>query len=298
MKKGVLFALSAAICFAIMGLLVQSLKGVQSPSEITFVRGLFGLIILFPFVRKEVPTLVTKESMFIWCRSFFGASAVLLYFTNIHLGGSSDAKLFQNLSPIFVLLFSISFLKERYSLKSFLYLFLSVFFIFIIKLENKSDLSNMTIAVGVTSAILTAFAYMSLKRAANKYSAKLIVFQFSFILMIVSPFFPGEKSTLDFHNFPFHIKNLAIPALALVGQICLTKSHLILKGSVASAFTLSTFIFLLIGEILFFSKTLPFQSFCFYLMAVVSLTKFTWEMKRSSGSELAPFLESDPRPDK
>ena len=270
---GILAGISASICFSCMALIIQDLKVFYSSHQLSFFRGIFISVLLFPFVFKKIPNLFSKNAIFTWTRSFFGASAILIYFYNIQNGGASLAKSLQNLSPFFVMLFSYLFYKETSRPLKVVGVVFMIFGAISLKYSSGENASDLVLVLGLLCALFTCFAYMSLKAASIKFSSLLIVWQFGVVISFVSLLFVGQFKNIDYGL----IKIGCVGLFGLIGQVLLTKSHKLLNNTLASSLTLLTLVFIIIGEFILFS--MPFTlslslSFAILLFGSYLIIKF------------------------
>jgi len=111
--------------------------------------------------------------------------------------------------------------------------------------------SFLPLFVGNAGALFTAAAYMSLKKAAQSFSAYNIVFVFGICTVAVSLAWPGDW----IYPRPEDLFSLfGIGLLGLLGQIFLTKSHTHLTNASAAALTLLTSVFLILYDAIWTAK--------------------------------------------
>lgn len=120
-STGDLWVLAAAFCFAIYNTLVKKKPSSISPVNFLFIIFSLGTILLFPFYWWETG----KTAPVIWDTDLFlsilylglGASVICFWIWNIAITriGAARTILFGNLIPIFGIMGSVIFLKERFT---------------------------------------------------------------------------------------------------------------------------------------------------------------------------------------
>lgn len=267
MNLGVLIGLLSAFCFAGLNVLVK-IASIPS-AEMMFARGFVGVVLLTPFVVSEVRSLFHRHSIFVWIRFIAGALAVLALFYNIQINGAGLATAVANLTSLFVILFSIIFLRERLIFSEWIGIILVFLATFMLHSPLGLMINFQGSVIGLLGAFSGAIAIISLKKIANQYSAYLLVWGFCFFCGIISLFCPGPswfcRSWLDV------LALFLAGILGAAGQIFLTVSYRELPASLASAVTLSAILWSVILESLYFRELLSFPSSLSYLLMAIGL---------------------------
>ena len=130
-RVGLFLALFTALCWAVESVLLQIGVADMDPIDANFVRMIFGAGIMAPLflgsVRQGMPKPTRRAAKIILVAAFFGmAWASLLFTYAVKLVGASVTTVLGSISPLFALPISIIFLKEKFTAKSILGVFLTV----------------------------------------------------------------------------------------------------------------------------------------------------------------------------
>jgi drug/metabolite transporter (DMT)-like permease len=254
-NNGVFLGLLAAFCFAILNVMIKVYADTLPATEMMFARGLVGLAVLTPLAGKEIKSLGDRQSILVWVRFLTGAIAVLALFYNIQLIGAGIAAALSNLSSVFVVFFSVLIFKEVLTLKEWLGVGLVLAGAFTLQSPFGSNISAVGAVVGLVGALAGGIALTSLKQITARYSASLIVWGFSLfcgVVALVSPTATPWSLTSGMSLFLLIITGL----LGMIGQILITHSYAVLPATIASAVSLSSIIWSVALECIYF-KTLP-----------------------------------------
>lgn len=259
----------AAILFSGLHFFVKIGTPSLPPAQLNFVRGAVGVLLLLPFLRKEIPLLVTKKHLSLWARSLFGALATLALFHNIQLSGTSFAIAMANLASIFVVLFSVMFFRETLTLIEWIGVAVVLGASFALDSPFGVKIAPAAAIIGLIGACCGGIAMTSLKQAANQFSPLLIVWGFSLFSMITALMMPGGDWSWRIEECLF----ILIPTglCGLLGQIFLTKSYERLPAIIATACSLSSIIWNLLIESIYFGMLPKSFSLLMYLLFLVGL---------------------------
>lgn len=252
-RKGIFYGVVSALLFALLNILVK-INQVEFPAaEMMFMRGICGVALLTPLVYKEIPQLATKTSFLAWIRFFAGAIAVYCLFYNIQKNGAGFAVALSNVSSLFVLFFSLIFLKESLLLKEWgsVFVVLSGVFFLHSPFVNRAD--PYGVVIGMIGALSGGIAMTALKTIATRFSSTLIVWGFSLVCGILAPLLPS--SSWSCNNISSFIILMVTGFLGVYGQVFLTKSYLYLSSIIASVFSLSAILWSVLFESIYFQTT-------------------------------------------
>ncbi len=115
MKKiqaGVLYALASSLIFSIMNILVKATSSTLPSIEIVFFRSVIGLVILFFIMKQRKISFSKRNRKILVLRGVLGGAYMIAYFMALSKLPLLDTMVLVNLSPIFVFIFSMVFLKE------------------------------------------------------------------------------------------------------------------------------------------------------------------------------------------
>ncbi len=254
---GVAYALSAELAFSLMAACVHGLAGAASFGQLLLARGIFSMLVLYPAVHGRIHELWQPEARWLWMRSFAGTSAVLCYYWTIQHTNLATSAAFAHTAPAFVVIYSFLLREEPPSATRVAVITLMMVGVFLVNMSDVTGLGPIVATVGMLGAASAGMAYISLRRAAQKYSANLVVFSLGAFstaagvgVMLVSYLqtqsgTPASTATTTAaHNLLALAQNLSLfqyslffatMLLAVGGQLLRTRTYLHLDASMASA---------------------------------------------------------------
>lgn len=198
--RAIIYMILASTCFALMGLAVKYAEGISMFQKVLF-RNLVILFIIVPPMLKRGP-LARGEGLtragrwriflgergnrkYLLLRSCFGFGGVVLYFYAIMRMSLADSSMLNHLSPFFVTIFAVVFLKDRlapYQIPALLAAFAGALFI----IKPRFDFSVLPALVGVASAVSAGAAYTVLNFLGGREDSATPIFWFSSLSTLVS----------------------------------------------------------------------------------------------------------------
>ncbi len=184
--QGGRFAIAAGASFATMGALIKTVSPELPTEMVVFLRNLFGLITLLPWLYKtRLPSLKTERFGGHILRAVFGLSAMYCFFYAIHHMPLANAVLLNYSAPVFAPIIAYYWLQEKFSFWTYPAVGLGFVGIIFILHPTVAFLTGATL-VGMASGILVAIAMISIRRMANTEPATRIVFFFTMFSVIFS----------------------------------------------------------------------------------------------------------------
>ena len=172
---GITAGILSAACFGITGALINRLADAIPATEITFARGVIGILIISFLVRHRLHTLIQKNSASIWVRAVAGAVSILCFSWNLQHTDVGTANILFNLSLIFVLFTEYTSGKMNLSFRTVACIILAMVGIGLYWYGNKVIMSGEVLALGLVGAIAATIAYTALNKASRKNDPWLIV---------------------------------------------------------------------------------------------------------------------------
>ena len=186
--SGIQLMSQSAICFSIMALCVKYASTSLSPFQIVFFRSFFGLLIVLPFIWRKQVSLWGEERLKLTARGVCGFGALILHFYTIAKLDLGLAVMLNYTAPIFTVIFSFFFLKERPSLSLCFLILLS--FTGVILLNTHAGVTwSPTVLLALLSSVFAAFAYLSIRTIRHRESPYTVIFYFTLISTAGSLFF-------------------------------------------------------------------------------------------------------------
>ena len=186
--SGIQLMAQSALCFSIMALCVKYASAAISPFQIVFFRSFFGLLMVLPWIWRKKVSLWGEERFKLTARGICGFGALILHFYTIAKLGLGMAIMLYYTAPIFAVIFSIFFLKERPSLSLCFLILLS--FAGVVLLNTRSGtVWNPAVWLALLSSVFAAFAYLSIRTIRHRESPYTVLFYFTLISTAGSLFF-------------------------------------------------------------------------------------------------------------
>lgn len=169
-----------------MGALIK-IASPELPTEmVVFLRNLFGLLTLLPWLYKtRLPSLKTERFGGHMLRAAFGLSGMYCFFYAIHHMPLANAVLLNYSAPVFAPIIAYYWLKERFSFWTYPAVGLGFVGIIFILHPTVAFITGATL-VGMLSGILVAVAMVSIRRMANTEPATRIVFFYTTFSVLFS----------------------------------------------------------------------------------------------------------------
>ena len=271
--KGTFSGLAAALLFALLNVTVRVATPDLPPAQILFARGISGLVLLTPFVFKSIPLLWSPKQFLIWIRFFAGTLAAFALFYNIQMNGAGFAALFSHMATLFVTFFSIVLFRESLSKTGWLgvtTIFIGIFLLYILRSSFDTSFNPVGIFIGLAGAFCGGVAMTALKQMADKFSSLFIVWGFCLFCGLIALFFFDAAWKCSGISHLLLLTSTSL--LGLFGQILLTQSYSFLPAIIASLLGLSSILWSVIFESIYF-QSFPDQFSLFaYAIIFVGLT--------------------------
>jgi len=186
--SGIQLMSQSAVCFSIMALCVKYMSTSLSPFQIVFFRSFFGLLMVLPFIWHKKVSLWGEERVKLTVRGLCGFGALILHFYTISKLELGLAIMLYYTAPIFTVLFSVFFLRERPSRFFYFLTFLS--FAGVVLLNARSGaVWNPAVWLALLASIFSAFAYLSIRTIRSRESPYTVIFYFTLVSTVGSLFF-------------------------------------------------------------------------------------------------------------
>lgn len=182
--KAVLYMLVSALGFAFMGAMVK-LAGNLPVMEKVFFRNFISLFVAFGLLKKTTgPMLGKKENQkYLLARALLGLIGIFFYFYSIDHLVLADSAMLNKLSPFFITLFAIIFLKEELTSMKVASMVI-VFFGALMVIKPQWNLSIVPALAGFLSAAFAGAAYTLVRYLKDRENPSTIVFYFSLISVL------------------------------------------------------------------------------------------------------------------
>lgn len=222
-RKAIIYMLISSLAFATMGAFVK-LAGDLPTAQKVFSRNFISMLIAGSIVLYNKKPLFgeRKNLKYLLIRSTLGTAGMLAYFYSIDHLLLSDSSMLNKLNPFFVSIFAFFILKEKFSRIQIPALFIAFTgAIFIIKPEF--DMSVIPALLGLSSAVLAAGAYTTVRFLGGREEFYTIVFFFSFFsTMATLPLMVTFFEPMNWNQVLFLVLTGIV---ASIGQFTLTIAY-------------------------------------------------------------------------
>lgn len=175
---GIRLMIQAAAALSLMALCVKSISKEIPSIEIVFFRSLFGLLLICALIRRKKVSFLGKHRFQLCLRGISGFLALAAFFYTIPRLPLGTAVLLNYTAPLFVVLLSRIFLKEKTTLLTFFLTLISFGGIYLL-LKGQSAIDMRVGFIGLLSAMLAATAYVTIRSIKHHESPLTIIFYFT-----------------------------------------------------------------------------------------------------------------------
>lgn len=272
----------ASFFFSLMTVCVKKIDNGIPIYELVFFRSIFSLFITSLIINKKkiYPWGINKGLLIL--RGILGTSALICIFYAIRNMPLSLSTVIQYTYPIFISIFAVIFINEKINSYIFTALISGWLGIVVIldpiKISSlNNEISSFSLLIAFIGAIMTALAYITVKKLSEKENVFIIIKYFPLISVIVLlPFVITGWVTPQFNDL---IWILGIGIFTQLGQTFLTLGLKYLSASAASVINYMQVLFGAIWGIYFFKETISINfilgSALVLLGTIISSSKFT-----------------------
>lgn len=220
--RGILYAIISCFIFSIMNAFVKAAAASIPSNEIVFFRSIIGTVMILFFMKKDKVPFSKAGIPMLSLRGCCGALYMIFYFYTIANIPLLDAIVLINTSPIFSILLSRLFLKEKNPPS--VYIIMPVVLIgamFIIKPVGYSTFSAVAL-LGLLAAFFSSAAGICIRYLGQRYHAYEIIFYFMVTATLVSIPLMGNEFVVPNPKEWFYL--ICIGVVSLLAQVFLTKA--------------------------------------------------------------------------
>ncbi|NBY00875.1 MAG: DMT family transporter [Planctomycetes bacterium] len=215
---------------------------------------LFSIILALAF--RINPVVIGSRSL--WLRSIAGSGSLVCSFYALTKLQLSLVLTVTNMFPLWVALLSWPMLKKRPSLSEWLAVCMGIIGVGLVQKPHFSD-NYLAIVSAITASFFTALAMIGLHKIKG-ISTQAIVVHFSGVAtglsLLVLPFAPNVGTTICEMDFKMVLLLLGVGISATIGQNFLTLAFSSGAPTKVSVVGLSQVVFAVIGDVLFWHKSL------------------------------------------
>ncbi len=255
--SGSIALLASGFSFSLMTVCVKHLQGRIPVPEIVFTRAIISLIMTRAMLwRLKVNPWGNNKKLLI-VRGIMGTGALFCIFKAIGDMPIAPATIIQYTYPTFIAILASIFLKEKLR-KRIVLAIISGWIGILLVLQpdwlttNSQEISITALLIGLSGALLTAFAYICVRQLSKKEHPLVIIHYFPLISVPVSLPFLINNSII-----PIGIEwvwLLGIGITTQMGQLWITQGLKLLPAAQASSFNYSQVLFATLWGVLIFSE--------------------------------------------
>lgn len=280
-KKGIFFILLSALGFSMMNLCVTLAGDLPTFQKALFRNAGAMIVSFFLFLRSgDKLDLKPSDLGLLLMRALFGSVGLFANFYALDHMMISDASMLNKLAPFFTLLLSAIFLKEKTSIKQYLFVALAfVGVLFIVKPTMEFTQSMGASIVGVIGGFGAGAAYACVRGLGKRgMPSSQIVLGFSVVSTLIAiPFVINNHAPMSIYQ----ICLLSLAAIgATVGQFGITWAYKAAPSKEISIFDYFTVIFSALWGFIFLSQVPDIYSLFGYLIIFTSALLMFFYNKR------------------
>lgn len=279
-KKGVLYIIVSAFCFALMNLFIR-LTGDVPTMQKCFFRNFFALLIsIATLIRTGTPFRIGNgNTKYLIIRSLSGGLGMMCNFYAVDHMAISDASMLNKLSPFFAVIFSAVLLNERankYEWTAVICAFVGTVFV----VKPSFNVEAVPAFAGVAGGLGAGIAYAFVRKLGMRGENSMIVVAFfsGFTTLLLTP-------NLIFNYTPMTVKQwifLVLTGLAAAGgQIGITSAYSKAPAKEISVYDFSIVIFAAVLGFAFLGQKPDYLSVIGYIIIIgTAVTKWYFTVIR------------------
>lgn len=263
--RGIFLMILASFFFSIMGAFVKKLTHTFPSFEVVFFRSVSMLLIVSPWMlAKKIPFIGDQKGIML-IRALSGVTALCLSFYIVTKMELANASILDRTSVIFVALLSVLFLKEKMTVRLFIYTALALFGAALI-IKPNWHIADIPGLAGLGAGFFAAVAYVSVKKLHETDHYMTMVFYLAFFGSLIS-----LVASLPHWVSPSPIEwgmLLLMGTIATIAQILLTYSYKLAPASIVTPYSFSSVSFSGLWGFFFWGEIPDFYSLCGGLLLV------------------------------
>jgi len=250
--------LLSAMGFSIMSVLVKRLGTSVPHMELVFFRSAVNFVIVLVSMALLGESYFPPRPGLLFFRGLMGFCGVTCLFYGISHLPLSIASMINWSSPLFVILFSRIFLKERIGARSAWWVAVAfVGLVFLVRPDTGSgsgSLPMMGVGIAVAGAAFGGMAYVAVRAATARVGVNAIVLYFTGTATILS--LPFAIPVFRIPDASALVQLLGVGAFAAWGQFCMTQGYRHAAAGLVSTMGLFNAVFSMLWGWWFFSEAL------------------------------------------
>lgn len=268
-KLGILYMIMASFFFALIAFIIKLLDNIPL-MELVFFRN-FPSMIIVPIIilmQRDISIWGRNKSL-LFLRGFLGALGVTAMFYTYTKMPITDSITIQRLSPFFIIIMSVIFLKEKFNFKHIPYIMLSfIGVLFVIKPGFRADLFPAIVAL--ISALLMGTAHMMLRYLRLSDNYWVIINYYAYITGLMALILLLWQGNFVIPGFLDLILLLILGIAAFGSQIGITLAYRFAPASMVAPYLYTQIIFAAIMEMTILKVIPDMLSFLGSVIIIIS----------------------------
>lgn len=252
------------------GMIIKSISAEVSTEQIVFIRNLFGLFILIPWlIRKGISRLETKRIGLHISRGLVGLSAMICLFYSWGHMPLAQASLLKQTSPMFIPIFAFFWINESIGIKTICSIFIGfVGVVLIINPAGTEAQFNIAIFIALLGAMLAGLAKVIIRKMSATETPGRIVFYFALIGTLVSAI-PALISWVSLTGLQWGAL-AAIAVFSTIAQLSISKAYSHAPAGQLGPYTYTSVAFAAFFGWLLWDELLNYTTFAGILIIVLA----------------------------
>lgn len=278
--KGPFSLILATILFAIAHSAVKYLGDSFSIFQLAFIRFIFAPIFLLPLLYwKKLPFYIHNWKL-IGVRTFFGISAMLLYFWSLIQGNPGQVSLIFQSSSIWAFIIGWVWFNERMSKISLASIPVAFIGLYFVTSSAPNTVISLPDALALLASFMNAGVFISLKalrRNHNSHSILLANYSLSsLVLLAPSVIGMGSVHPSALHGLNLWIPLLTVGILGLIGNWLMTVGFKYSAAGLSSTIMLLTVPWMYLSGVLYFGEVLSLRAMLGAILVLASISVMVW----------------------
>ena len=251
-RKSITQMIGTALGMTYIGVLTKYLVDIPL-MEIVFFRSI-PTIIVFTFILKiKKYRLLGNNNHLLFLRCFFGFFAIIGFFYSVKNLVFADAMIIRQLTPLFVTMLSIFFLKEKVLKRQSIVFIISIIGALLV-IKPGFRIIIIPAIISVLSALSSAASHVAVRYLRLSENSLVIVNYHAISSFFISLFFMIIKREFVIPSFSNFLILISIGFIGMFTQLFMTNAYRKTKASVISIYLYMQIFFGIIFSILFFNE--------------------------------------------
>ena len=241
--SGTLFGLVSGCSLGVMALLVHVGRDVMPATELVFVRGALGLIMVAPLITRPTQSLFHSGSWGLWARSVLGPISIAAVFWNLQHTSVGTAGVLAAMGFALLPFTAWHVNTERMPRRAYVGCGVVLIGLLVLSVPAASRPDIAVLVAGAVGAIASALSSAAHRSAARHFSAPIVVAGLSVGMMTLMPI-AGLADAGESWVWPTSVGAwmlfIGVAGTAALGQVALTHANRYLPASAAVALSRSS----------------------------------------------------------